>query len=122
MLTIWVQLDLQIGRHNLSTVQDTLELAKVEVADAYRLGKTASLKFLESLPSVFKGHLIICDELSILLREEIVAWKVGCGPVDQIHIDIIDTEASEALLQMGFNELWTMESVPQLGGEENLLA
>ena len=98
-----VQLDL-VCRGNHTSVQDVLQSLLREVRDADGAGLAGGLDLLERPPGV---------QVLALLR---------LGPVDEVQVHVVQAQALQGLVHGLQGGLVALVVVPQLGGDEQLLA
>src|SRR6188474_1270868 len=99
-----MQLDLVDGRADPGLAFEPFQILDAEVGDSDRAGAAFFVDALEGAPGF--------DE-AVLRRN----W-----PVDQVEVDVVEAEPPEALLERGQGRVVALARVPQLGGDEDLLA
>jgi hypothetical protein len=95
-------LDLIDRRRNVRERQQVLQMRNQEVAHADGASATVLAKLLHRAPGVARG--------------------VRHRPVDQVEIDVVETQAGEAALAGRQRVVVALLVVPQLGGDEELVA
>ena len=99
-----MELDLVHRRQPLGLVAQPLEILDAEVGDADRADAALVLDPFEGAPGV---------EEAVLGRHR---------PVDQVEVDMVEAEPLQALVEGGQGRVVPLLGVPELGGDEDLLA
>ncbi len=104
LLPAGVQLDLVGGRRHAGLADDAFQVGDGEVGHADGPGPALLAQPHQGLPAV---------EVEVLGRGR---------PVDQVEVDIVHAEPAQALVEGGQGRVVALVLVPQLGGDEELVA
>lgn len=99
-----VQFHLVDGREQATTVDQFLEVVRFEIAHPHRLGPPGFGDLLHRVP---------CAQTSVLVLQR---------PVHQVEVDVVEPEARQARVERGQRGFVALVGVPQLGGDEDLVA
>jgi hypothetical protein len=120
-----VALDLVDGRCDTSTVNEGLEVLLGVVGDTDRAGLLLG-QLCHGLPCVDDGNVVEHLDVVALEREKVVVG-VGLlvesdGEVDEVKVEVVEAELSQAVVESGGDILGAVLGVPQLGCDEDVLA
>lgn len=140
LVKLGVALDLIDGGGDARVGDDLLQLGDGEVGDTDGAGLGLG-KLVHGLPGVGQGDALIEVDFAVvagLPGEEGIAGGEGDGPVDEIelacqfgyrlsygtktYIKVLQLQLGESLVESTLNLLRTVTVVPQLGGDEDVLA
>ena len=99
-----VQFDLVHDRGDAGLVDDGVEMLGQEVAHPDGTDQTLGTEVDELFPGLHVGA------------------ARGAGPVDQVQVHVVEAEFLEALFQAGTGQVAALVLVPQLRGDEDLVA
>lgn len=124
----WVSLDLIGSGHDTGGLDDGLDVLDGEVGDANVLSLGLG-QGNHGLPGVDERHAVVELDLIGLVGgcgEQVAAHIAdkgeGHGPVDEVEVKVVELELSEGVIEGLLNVLGAMGVVPQLGGDEEVLA
>lgn len=120
-----VALDLVGSRHNARAVNQGLEVLLGVVGDTDRAGLLLG-ELCHGLPCVHNGDVVQHLDVLAFQGEEVVvdirSLVKGDGEVDQVQVKVVEAELSQAVVESCWYVLRAVLRVPELGGDENILA
>ena len=130
---VWVHLDLEHGRLDCGVVEHLPEHHSVDVADTDVLGESLALESLHSLVSLLVSACGVENNLWFAaiqgwVEAEPLGWILlldgdeleGDGEMNQVQVKVVKTKISQSLLASHLDVLRAMESVPELGNDEEV--
>lgn len=114
--------DLICSWGNFGNSQNSFDLLFIEIRYANGFNKTLLNQLLHGLPGV---NVIVgrVQSFAICINwEQFGALLIAHGPVDQVQIQIFQLQQIQSILTSSFDHIWTMEGVPQLACNEQILA
>ena len=115
--------DLYHRRLDSRAFDDLFQLLQIDVRQADRPALALVHQALQRLPRLSQCHAGIVDNLAALVLRLLVAARFeGKGRMDEIAIDMVELKSPATRLEGGFDPLGTMIVVPELGGDEHVLA
>ena len=89
---------------------ESAQLLLAEVGDADGANEALVHEFFHRAPGVEnrRGHL--------------VSANTGDGPVDEVQVEVVEAKVSEGLAEGGLDTVRGVLCVPELGGDEDVLA
>lgn len=124
---VGVVLDLEGGRLDAGIAEQVIDELGLEVGDTDALGETGVNQLLHGGPGLLGGSLGGADlGLAVVVPAGGVADAgvdvlKGDGEVNQVEVEVVETPVGELLLDDGLNTVAIVESVPQLGDDEEVL-
>jgi hypothetical protein len=74
-------------------------------------------------PGVEQRHSVVIDDIAVLIPRILLIARLKCiGRVNEVEIQVPDTESVETRLESRFDTFWPMVGVPQLRGNKNVLS
>lgn len=122
LLQPWVALQLVRSWDNLTLLQDPLGFRLAEVGNTDSLGLSALNQLLHRLVGIHKVD-ILGDHLSVgVLLKQLFGGLECSWPVHEVKVDVIEAEVLERGIESWLDGGWSVGVVPELGGDEELLA
>lgn len=124
----WVSLDLVGSGHDTSGLDNGLDVLDGEVGNTNVLDLGLGQGH-HGLPSVNQRHTVVQRNLILLLgvqgkqvAADVANQREGNGPVDQVEVEVVKLELGEGVVEGLLDVLGAVGVVPQLGGDEDVLA
>ena len=130
---VWVHLDLEHGRLDCGVVEHLSEHLSVDIADSNVLGESFALESLHSLVSLLVSACVVEDNLWFAAIQGWVEAEPlgrillldgdeleGDREMNQVQVNVVKTKISQSLLASHLDVLRAMESVPELGHDEEV--
>ena len=127
--------DLEHGWLDLSAIENLSNHARVDVAESNVLDQTLADKVLHRMPSLLICHTLINNDsgcsLVVLGVHVLPLWGIQLldwhelhwdWEMDQIEIQIVNTQVGQSLPAGQLNMLWSVESVPKLGDNKEVFS
>ena len=119
---VGLALDLVGHRLDGASLEDVLDLLGVEVGDADAGDKAQGHELLHGEPGVGGvDGLVELDGPILILGEGDLAPLEGVRPVDEVEVEILESEVTQGAPTRGLHVLGVVLVVPELAGDEDLL-
>ena len=115
----------RMATYNSGVVEESLQLRLAEVGHTESLNLAGLKELLHGLVGLDKVGVTNQSLLAITIGvpgESLRAALEGRGPVHVVEVDVVDVEELERVVEGLLDVLGVVHVVPQLGGQEDLLA